>query len=251
MNIQKKHLDYISVNFSPSSVKLKEFYVAHNSVIVLAYEAFSESMLGLQSWLDNHSELRLKSPNPGSLWPKTTLGAMINDNPLSKPELIKLKEICVQYSDKLQSLNNGAGQTMDVETLYYVKFACRSLEKVISEVPIPLNGKNEKHCITYEEHVKHLKRVKGVMDQFTVKNLNDEKYLAKLAPNGRTINGYYRIPHSEGTLIAKVFWPENILGIFNDFISEVDRSFPGVFGSFDAKSLHLTIRALLPANNTK
>ena len=74
----------------PTSVKPREFFIAWQGVPTLAYEGFSAILLKIKKEISD-AVPGLRKENPGSLWPKTTLGAL-KDN------------IFLSFEDRLLSL---------------------------------------------------------------------------------------------------------------------------------------------------
>ena len=110
------------------------FFVAWNGVLTLVYEGFPAPLARLKSHL-NEPHLHVKPENSGSKWPKTTMGALIDDAPeFSLDELRQLHHLCMQHSQVLSSLG------VPVFRLSVVTYAARGLEaqgrQHVDHVPI-------------------------------------------------------------------------------------------------------------------
>jgi hypothetical protein len=104
-------------------VRPREFFIAWQGVPTLAYEGFTETLLSIKQ------ELKTQIPgliieNPGSLWPKTTLGALNDTKKLSLEDTYKLKQICNKFHSEIIKI-----EPFKITMLSIVLFQCRSLEK--------------------------------------------------------------------------------------------------------------------------
>lgn len=238
MKIEYSILEKIA-KLSPTSVVVGEFFMSWNSVMTLAYEGFSQTLLDIKETLN--SNLKLKDENPGSKWPKTTLGCM-KDGAILNPEQVScIRTICTKFNKELKALPKKE-RVMWVNQLSLVVFQSRTLENLWIDIPINLKGKSASSDVV---PTKHRKAVRKTMAQFSPKRLKE--YYVHLAPDGRSIDNYYRHPHVEESLIAKANWSESVNRIVNKFIWEIDSQtgIQGCYAWFRRDSRHLTIRALV------
>jgi hypothetical protein len=102
------------------------FLVAWDGVLTLAYRGFPRSLVDLKQHIGHHFP-ELPPENPGSKWPKTTLGALAEGAPpLTLAQLRTLKRVCDECSAELRLPGTPA---MPVDQLAVVVFCCASLEK--------------------------------------------------------------------------------------------------------------------------
>jgi hypothetical protein len=129
-----------------------------------------------------------------------------------------------------------------VTHLSLVVFQSRTLEERWMEIPIPLRGTRRSSDSIPDDHMKD---VQSTMNQFAPDRLTE--YYPRLAPEGRTIDNYYRRPHVEATLIAKAAWSQPVNKLVERFRWAMD-SRAGVdtaYAWFRPESRHLTVRALV------
>ncbi|HNW74280.1 MAG TPA: hypothetical protein PKN44_11690 [Bacteroidales bacterium] len=229
----------LSKKFGPTQISISQFFLSNNSVIALAYSAFSRTLIELKSYVDDEFKGSINSENPSSKWPKTTLGCLTSDKSLSESEVNVLRDLCTNYSNRIISLEE-LDLIQKINSLQLVVFGCRSLENKLFSLTIPLNG--DKYADDTPPPL-HSQFVKEVISQFSKEN--HDLYFPKLNPNGRTINSHYRNFHVETTLIAEITLPERVKEIVFAFRNAVDKSFPDVYQWFDESSWHLTLRALV------
>ena len=228
-----KILDSLVEKFGPTEVAPSRFFVSWNSVVTLAYSGFSASLLEMKSMIQQRIP-ELKPENPGSRWPKTTLGCLMDGERLSPSEADELRSICAEHSKGL------GGTKIAINSVSLVVFQCRTLEKRLVTHDFLLGGER----LADDRPPRwHLKKVAEVMDQFSRER--SAGYYPKLDPDGRTLWNYYRKPHVETTLVADLAIPHNVTEAISGFCGAVEARFEGKFGWFDRESRHLTIRALL------
>lgn len=237
------HLEYAMVEdivgkYGPTSVSANQFYVSWNSVITLAYHSFSRTLLDIKNDISLKIE-GLKKENPGSMWPKTTLGCLKDNAELKNDQEIHLlRRICRQKTEMLMQLEES-DRTMDIAELSFVTFHCRTLERRLISQPIPLKGQVYSDDRPSDEHVKN---VIGVMAEFD--ESRHEEYRPMLASNGRTIDAYYRKPHIESTLVYDLQPCEALKKVIEDFCMSVDQNLDNRYAWFLPDSWHMTVRAL-------
>lgn len=221
-----------------TSVKPREFFLAYQGVPTLAYEGFSVTLLEIKREIQNAIP-GLRTENRGSLWPKTTLGALRDDATLSWEQAFTLKEICTLMNANVRTQD----VTFDIPCLSIVLFQCRSLEKRLVTCPIYLQGKKARLHDSPPRY--HTVYVENVMAQFSEQRLVD--YLEHLQSSGNRESDYRR-PWIEATLIYDL--PEEQPTYIEEFIKEVDKQLPDLYRWFEPSSRHMTVRALV-GNNEK
>ena len=226
-------LDSIVGRYGPTNVCPSQFFVSWNTVVTLAYSGFSASLLRLKSEIEQRVP-ELAQENPGSTWPKTTLGCLMEGQKLEMSEVDELRAICADHSKKLGRVD------IPVRSLSVVLFQCRTLEKRLLTHPIDLRGQQNASDQPPEWH---LDKVAGVMDQFSTER--NTGYYPKLVPDGRTFWDYYRKPHVEATLVADLQFPDEVSQVIDEFCETVNSKFRGKFGWFESDSRHLTVLALV------
>ena len=126
--------------------------VSWQGVLVLAFRGFSEKARELKGAL-NESELLLVGENPGSTWPKCTLGCLRDGKRLTPENLARLTEVCERYNrsvfggdvqDFHASFSENpqamlpALMSFRVKSLHLTTYECRSHELVLAEEEFPL-----------------------------------------------------------------------------------------------------------------
>ena len=222
----------------PTSVRAHEFFVSWNSVATLAYRGFSNTLLAVKRELDQGIP-GLKPENPGSKWPKTTLGCLGEQVTLTEAQVRVLRGICDQMTSVLRKLPES-DVIMPIDELAIVTFHCRTLERRLGAQTLLLKGK----WIADDDPPKsHVEAVTSTMAQFA--EAQHAKYFPKLAPAGRTIDSYYRTPHIESTLVYNLKPSKPFKDILKDFEDVVDNAIPNSYVWFEPASWHMTVRALL------
>ncbi|TKJ43355.1 hypothetical protein CEE36_04805 [candidate division TA06 bacterium B3_TA06] len=216
-----------------TAVKPREFFIAWSGVSTLAYQGFTRPLLGIKRELEQKIP-GIKPENPGSKWPKTTLGALRDDRQLSWVDLNILRDICNNLNQQI----DGSKIILPIHQLEVVIFQCRSLEKRLITYPIELNSKE------YDEEVngQHKENdVDKVMDQFHETRLAG--YWSDVSRPGNR-ESHYRMLHIESTLIYDLPPPKNQPTYIDTFIEEVEKRLPGLYCWFAPESRHMTVRAL-------
>ncbi|MGD9209482.1 MAG: hypothetical protein PVI90_01840 [Desulfobacteraceae bacterium] len=226
-------LDAIIGKYNSTIVFPNKFFVSWNSVVTLAYSGFSTSLLEIKAEIEQRIP-ELKPENPGSKWPKTTLGCLMDGEILSSDEVDVLRNICNTYTSSLENTQ------ITISHLDFVLFQCRTLEKRLLTHKFKLN---EKPVENDSPPKWHKNQVKEVMDQFSERR--KAVYYQRLSPEGRTLWSYYRKPHVEATLVADIQFPAQIRKTIDNFRNDVNNNFKGKFGWFEPDSWHLTIRGLV------
>lgn len=205
-----------------------QFFISWNGVPTLAYKGFSPVLLNIKKTIASLIPC-LHRENPGSRWPKTTLGALCDNITLTLDHLVTLRDICDSMNPLLQNL------IFSIQKLKIVLFYCRSLEQRLSTESIVLAGPED----TSPPPGNHLQEVSVIMNQFSRNNLHD--YLPYVQKPGHR-ESHYRDPFIEATLVYDL---EQVPGEIMEFRERVNRKLPGMFCWFEDESLHMTVRALV------
>ena len=225
--ITEKHIiRHIVAAHQKTQVKASEFFISWNGVPTIAYKGFSPALLQIKEEITSHFSSLCKE-NPGSKWPKTTLGALHDNKTLSMDDLITLRDICDLLNPELQNY------MLHINTLEIVLYYCRSLEKRLFTESIPLANPKD----TFPPHPNHLKDISGIMKQFSRAKLCD--YLPSVQKPGHR-ESYYRDPCIKATLIYDL---KETPPVITQFRNNVDKKLPGMYCWFNNDSLHMTVRA--------
>jgi hypothetical protein len=221
-----------------TSVSARQFFISWNSVATLAYRGFSRTLLAVKRALED-GIAGLRPENAGSLWPKTTLGCLREQITLSEAQVHSLRRLCLQHTAAFNNVSEG-DCTLDIRELSLVTFHCRTLERRLTSENIVLAGERTEDDRPPQVHVDAVAR--------TMAQFDDERhaeYYPQLAPQGRTIDTYYRVPHIETTLVYDLRCSPVLIRAIRDFQSAVDEELPDRYAWFEPTSWHMTVRALL------
>lgn len=226
--IRKAIVADIVKNARKTKMKLGQFFISWNGVATLAYEGFTPSLLTIKKKIDAYVPGLCKE-NPGTKWPKTTLGALRDDKILSWDDMLELRRICDTYNKKLKNLS------FDIDALSIVLFHCRSLERRLSTQIVSLD---DSYDFTPSPKVE-LDNVTQTMNQFAESRLIE--YFPKIQQQGNR-ESHYRSPFIESALVYDLLTiPEPA----TEFKNEIDNALPGMYCWFEDGSLHMTVRALV------
>jgi hypothetical protein len=90
---QETHLEYLVRNTSACVLRPFSFFVSWQGVITLAYKGFPPALVNLKKDLTDYFQ-HLPKENPGSRWPKTSLGALKDGQRLTPEQLEQLNAVC-------------------------------------------------------------------------------------------------------------------------------------------------------------
>lgn len=138
MQLQTEMVNTIVSRHGATSVSAGQFFISWNSVATLAYVGFSRTLTAIKRAIEEGIP-GLKPENPGSRWPKTTLGCLREGVELTENQVHKLRKICVERSSELRSIDE-CDRSMDIRELTCVTFHCRTLERRLASRVIPLEG---------------------------------------------------------------------------------------------------------------
>lgn len=214
-------------------VQPRELFLSWNGVATLAYRGFSPALQEVKRQVEA-AVPGLKPENPGSRWPKTTLGALRDGRSLSLPEAWALRRICDELRPAV-----AAEEPLAVAELSAVVFRCRSLEERLLTSRFALRDDGSGPA-DHEPTPEHLGQVEETMAQFSAANL-EEYHRARLQGTGNR-ESYYRETHVEATLVFDL--GERQPASMDRFVEAVERELPGAYQWFEPASRHLTVRAL-------
>lgn len=216
----------------PTFIKPRGFFIAWQGVPTLAYQGFSNILLQIKQEIQA-AVPSLCDENPGSLWPKTSLGALKDNKFLDWQHAVKLRNICTAFNEKVEK----ASAVFKISQLSVVLFQCRSLEKRLVTFRISLNGPP----LYYEDFIpdSHQAMTDQIMRQFDRGRLSE--YLKDLNREGNRESDY-RKDFIEAALVFEL--PKNQPQYIQDFINAVQSELPDCYCWFDPESRHITLRSL-------
>lgn len=232
---QKNILRSVVQNYPKNIMEAGEFFISWNGVLTLAYRGFNPVLLKMKREIEDKTS-GLQAENPGSKWPKITIGALRDDRTLSWSDALTLRQICDTFKDSLQKVQ------INIDALSIVIFHCRSLERRLSTEIISLNDPRnfEVSSVDHadEDVVSHAKYIAKTMDQFSSAKLAE--YWPNLQKQGNR-EGHYRASFMQATLVHDL---KVVPDVIENFRRAVDRQLPGLYCWFKDESLHMTVRAL-------
>lgn len=234
-------LSRIASKYPCSYLQPISFFVSWQGVLTLAYKGFSPALAGLKHELNSrHSELPRE--NPGSKWPKTSVGALKDNQRLTPEHLSVLLKLCRSFNESLQ---NEANKVL-VDHLLIVFYKCRSLEKYLELSKVPLSSEDQLNDSMPSQQEQD--NVQAVLQE-----ADCPSYWVSASKDGNR-ESHYRGPALGCTLVAGLFGQNRTLvhcqgtqvtKVINQFRQQVDQFLPGMYAWFDDSSLHVTIRALM------
>lgn len=176
-------LEYASTSF----LEPEAFFVSWQGVVTLTYRGFTPALIELKQRI-TAAHPSLPPENPGSRWPKSSLGCLRDGQRLTPEQLDCLVQICREESAALKQLQQqqpqqqlggpditgpgneaaaaaqgaefeGPGIRMAVDSAAVVLFECRSLERLLTCQPILFRGGIDGS----PPHVEELSRVAGIV----------------------------------------------------------------------------------------
>lgn len=229
----RKTLADIVARQPATSLLPRGFAIMWHGVPALVYQGFSPSLLTLKRKIAE--ALRHLPPEAtGSRWPKTNLGALPDRIPLSLDELRRLRTVCERLSAKLIA----EAPVLRVDRLQWIEYDCRSLERRLETLLMPMNTDSQAAC-SHTPEAGERRRVESILREFATTNLS--AYLNMVNREGHRI-GYYRSKYHGRVLIFDL-QPENLPSI-DAFIAAVEEVLPGRYVWFAPSSRHVTLRHL-------
>lgn len=197
--------------------------------MTLAFSGFPPQLVRLKHALNDVVALK---ENPGSMWPKATLGCLRDDVRLTPAQLDLLLSICSEHSARL-----AAAAPLVVRQLQVVLFRCRSLEEQLSCSTLPLLEPVDDTPPDGAE-LKHAASVANEVDDVAA-------YWFHASKDGQRA-AHYRGSATGASLVAPLRALHAQLGLdVSEFRRAVDAALGPAYCWFDDASLHMTVRALL------
>ena len=247
-------------------LEARGFLVAWGGVLALAFADWPPLLLAIKAALNALADqalnpkpdVMLAPENPGSRWPKITIGALQPDAQLSLEDLRALRSLCEKSAEEMEGL------VWNVSELQVATFTSRSLAQR-TEVPIPLTSPGGAHCAAPPGCVPCAAAPPGdgavrsangsssglveeVMQEWERGDL--EQYLSRVNTGANVLHYTQRCP-PDHTLVALLLSQgsggDAILRAVQRFASAVEARLPGKFHFFSdscPSSLHLTVRTL-------
>lgn len=215
-----------------------QFFVSWQGVLTLAYRGFPPSLAKLKQQLTAQSRA-LPPENPGSRWPKTSLGCLKEGRRLTPEQLRDLQSLCKRFSDdaKLQACR------LRVSNAEVVLFECRCLESILHKHTLQLSDEfDEAGPSPAEQEI-----VKNVIAE-----ADDPGYWFAASKDGNR-ESHYRgnalgatLCTCQGAFVEEESNPSAAVAqVVAQFREQVDDILPDTYAWFSDTSLHITIRALI------
>ncbi|DBA70060.1 TPA: hypothetical protein ACH3X2_012307 [Trebouxia sp. C0005] len=211
----------------------------------MQYRGFSPALAGLKQEL-NSKHPELPRENPGSKWPKSSLGALRDNQRLTPEHLSVLLKLCRSFDESLQ---NEVDKVL-VDHLLVVFYKCRSLEKYLELSKVPLSSEYQ-----LDDSMPSQQEQDNV--QAVLQEADHPSYWVSASKDGNR-ESHYRGPALGCTLVASLVGQNNhtnktldhntgaqLTKVINQFRQQVDQFLPDMYAWFDDSSLHVTIRALM------
>jgi hypothetical protein len=137
IDLDRALLDSISTHYGPTSVQVGQFFVSWQSVMTLAYDSFSRTLLNVKKHVESGMQGKLTPENDGSKWPKTTLGCLHKGAALTQQQVNELRDICMMFTGELRKRELSLDDLrVPVGELNVVVFRCRTLERRLLSIPV-------------------------------------------------------------------------------------------------------------------
>jgi hypothetical protein len=187
-----------------------------------------------QAALSAHHGGAVCAENPGSRWPKATLGALRDGAaPLSRDELTTLQRLCAAHGTAA-----ARAPPVPVPALRLTLFACRSLERVVAAPALALAAPEDASSPSTAAAA----AAASTLAEFDAERL--DAYWPHVARAGSR-EAHYRAAAAGATLVAPL--PAAALAAcgVSAFRAAVDAALPGRYCWFADDALHVTVRGLL------
>jgi hypothetical protein len=211
------------------AVQPARFFVAWQGVLTLAFAGFPPQLAQLKRALT--TDIVPLAENPGSKWPKMTLGCLKEGARLTPAQLDALLRVCNKYSTHLTT-----AAKLHVTELHIVLFRCRSLERVFSRSALALASPPDT-APPDDAALADVAAVAAEADDVSA-------YWFHVAKDGQR-ESHYRGDASGATLVAPLTRECIDLWRLDDFRKAVDAELGPMYRWLADDSLHMTIRALL------
>ncbi|KAK9903307.1 hypothetical protein WJX75_002515 [Coccomyxa subellipsoidea] len=216
------------------------FFVSWQGVVTLAYRGFPPALVRLKQHLDRRHG-SLPKENPGSKWPKTSLGAVKDKCRLDPQQLDSLLRICREETEILRG-DELASHGFLVDRAAVAVFECRSLERLVSWQEVGFSGEVDESLPEAEE----TERVDRIMAEAEAPD-----YWFAASRDGNR-ESHYRDDHLGVTLAfglpletGHIEAAAQIGGLIDRFRQRVNAELPGMYAWFADNSLHVTLRAVI------
>ncbi|QDZ21087.1 hypothetical protein HOP50_05g36150 [Chloropicon primus] len=203
-----------------------KFLVSWNGVLVLAFRGFTEKIFSLKLAL-NECDLFARE-NPGSMWPKCSLGCLKESRRLSMDQLKLLTKICNDYNSQVFGGTMGdfheafkdnpnsmlpVLMPMRVKSLYLTLYECRSHEYVAlneefvlkEEQPVGENATEEEKAVATK--TSKIDRIdpdeKARVEEIYNETLEPNSYWFYASKDGHR-ESHYRENHLGSSIVAWV-----------------------------------------------
>ncbi|CAL5222100.1 g4409 [Coccomyxa viridis] len=213
------------------------FFVSWQGVPTLVFRGFPPAITQLKGVFERMHPT-LPKENPGSRWPKTSLGALRDAKRLTPDQLKLLLKICREEGAQLQE---GGLQPLEIDRAALCIFECRSLERLMSWAEVPFTPSVDSSEPTPEE----VGRVEKILSE-----ADDDDYWFAASKDGNRISHYreehlgvslvYGLPLVDGSSNAGRLW-----SFIHRFRMRVDLELPDMYNWFADCSLHVTLRAIM------
>lgn len=239
------------------------FFVAWHGVLTLSFSGFTTALAALKTELAAlEVPWALPVEQSGSKWPKLTLACLKEGRTLTIDQLRKLEQITSSFRETVRT----DPWRMAVRELSYVKFACRSLERVLLRTDVPLKDSLVGRAaaaaaaagmagvlsrgLPQDVPPFEASKVENVLAELTAAEGSVETYLVHVNKAGGREN-HYKNPHSESSLVvfaAPARAPQAAMSraplFLEQFRQQVDAALPDYYEWFPWNSLHCTIRTM-------
>lgn len=221
----------------PFVLRPRAFFVSWSGVLTLAFSGWPPQAVALKQRLMERLGAAVRPENPGSRWPKITLGALREGRaPLSLDELKVLSSICADLSASEFAQESWE---LRVESLAQTLFVWPSHERLISRFDVPLEGGALDTSEPSDQAV-------GYVEEVLNEGRNLEAYLSGVQQPGDISK--YRSANLGAALVAFVLGASgaDALPASLEWLQQhVEKALPGAYEWMRPESLHCTLRALV------
>ncbi|GBF97525.1 hypothetical protein Rsub_10448 [Raphidocelis subcapitata] len=260
------HMAYLIEQCRPCVLRPFCFFVSWQGVLTLAFTGFPPALVTLKDDVSSFYSC-LPRENPGSRWPKATLGALRDGRRLTPQELAALKDVCRGCSGIFQTPGQPKRQAVLVDRLAAVVYECRSLERQISKAVVVMRagrgapggeaaafgGGNAADIDVSEPTAEERARVDRIVSEqdeedywfHASKDGNRESHYRDAALGATLVHELSCFGGSGGPAPADGRYSGALPAILGTFRARVDAALPGAYAWFSEPSLHVTIRGLI------
>lgn len=219
------------------------FFVSWSGVLTLAYSGFPPALAALKASISSCFQ-SLPRENPGSKWPKTSLGCLKEGRRLSEEQLELLKRICSEANENLADFVQSTPPPVCVQQLSVVVYESRSLECRISQHNVNLAPQHDPSPASEQEQ----RHVASVLAE-----AEDPNYWFHASKDGNR-EKHYRGPALGVTLVHDLCLDNStehqsasdiLHGAITAFRDLVDQQLPDMYTWFADSSLHITLRSIV------